>query len=225
MSFPGRAKNAQPRLAAVSSRGSVRAVTLMKLHSLLRIAALMAVLGLVPVSAATVGQPAPQFSLPDLNGQTVSLEEHRGKVVVLEWVNPECPFVVRHYRSGNMPALQREMREQGVVWITVNSGSQGEQGDYAPAAAMDWMKKVEASPTAYLRDTAGEVGRLYKAKTTPHMYVIDPQGTLVYQGAIDSNRRSHEGAENYVRAAVTAIKAGTAPAKTNTEPYGCGIKY
>ena len=176
-------------------------------------------------SAAEIGKAAPQFALTDLKGRTVQLSDYQGKTVVLEWVNPECPFVKRHYESGNMPAVQKEATDDGVVWLLINSGSDGEQGGYTVSEAQKWLGGVGSAATAYLRDAGGKVARLYNAKTTPHMYVIDSKGVLVYNGAIDSDRRNHKGAENYVRSTLTALKKGTPVSKSTTTPYGCGVKY
>ena len=180
--------------------------------------------GSISAAAAEVGKSAPEFSLTDINGQMIQLSDYAGKTVVLEWVNPECPFVKRHYESGNMPAVQKEATDQGVVWLSINSGSDGDQGGYDATQARQWMQRVGSAATAYVRDSGGKVTRLYNAKTTPHMFVIDPKGTLVYSGAIDSNRRSHEGAENYVLTTLAAIKEGKPVAKSTTTPYGCGVK-
>jgi hypothetical protein len=174
---------------------------------------------------AVVGEPAPDFSLTDISGKTYKLSELKGKPVVLEWVNPECPFVARHYNTGNMPGLQKSMTGDGVVWLTINSGSKGAQGDYDPEKVKEWMKKTGATPTAYFRDQDGKVGKLYAAKTTPHMFVISPEGKLVYDGAIDNSPRGGADAENYVKPALTAAKTGGMPAKSKTEPYGCNVKY
>lgn len=181
-------------------------------------------------AAPRSGQAAPDFTLVDLDGKTHTLAALHGKTVVLEWVNPECPFVVKHYeKSGNMPALQREAARSGTVWISVNSARAGAQGDYDAAQAKAWMTKVNAAPAGYARDQDGTVGKRYGARATPHLAVIDPAGTLVYQGAIDSIRSSRAediaSAENYVRSALTAIREGKAPATTSTTAYGCGIKY
>lgn len=184
----------------------------------------------VGFAAPRSGQPAPDFTLVDLDGKTHTLSALRGKTVVLEWVNPECPFVVKHYeKSGNMPRLQREATDAGVVWISVNSARPGAQGDYGPAEAKAWKAKTAAAPAGYARDQDGKVGKLYGARATPHLAVIDPQGVLVYQGAIDSIRSSRAddigSAENYVRSALAAIRDGKAPATTSTNAYGCSIKY
>jgi hypothetical protein len=176
-------------------------------------------------ATAEVGQPAPDFSLTDINGKTYNLSELKGKTVVLEWVNPNCPFVKRHYESGNMPTLQKEAAAEGVVWLSINSGAAGAEGDLGVTEVKKWIGDVNASPAAYFRDQTGKVGRLYGAKTTPHMYVINPEGVLVYQGAIDNNRSTSVGADNYVRAALASVKSGQPVAKKVSEPYGCSVKY
>lgn len=185
----------------------------------------------VPTFAAkaTVGEVAPDFTLTDINGKAHRLSDYQGKTVVLEWVNPECPFVVKHYTSGNMPNLQGASTTDGVVWLTINSGSAGAQGDYSSSQVERWMEQTGAKPSAYFRDQDGSVGHLYGAKTTPHMYVVNPTGTLVYDGAIDSiasaNKRDLAKAQNYVVAALAAVKSGGMPAKTQSQPYGCSVKY
>lgn len=180
--------------------------------------------------AAQVGQPAPDFTLTDINGKTHSLSSFRGKTVVLEWVNPECPIVVKHYdRSGNMPSLQKEAVDGGVVWLQINSGGKGEQGDYDPQEVQSWMKKNNVVSTAYFRDQDGKVGKMYDARTTPHMYVVDPKGTLVYAGGIDSiqsgNPADIKKATNYVREALSDLKAGKPVRTATSRPYGCNVKY
>lgn len=180
-------------------------------------------------SQAKVGERAPAFTLTDIHGNAHSLSDFAGKTVVLEWVNPECPFVKKHYSSGNIPALQKSAADDGVVWLAINSGKPGAQGDFDATKAAAWMSDHEAQPTAYIRDQDGEVGRLYGAKTTPHMYVINPAGELVYNGAIDSipsaSKRDLARAENYVIAALSAVKNGAAVERAQTQPYGCGVKY
>lgn len=182
------------------------------------------------LQAATVGQAAPDFALTDLTGKTHRLADFKGKTVVLEWVNPECPFVVKHYdQSGNMPATQKAAVADGVVWLSVNSAAPGKHGDYDAAAAKAWMEKNSAAPTAYLRDLDGKAGKAYGARTTPHLFVVNAEGTLVYAGAIDSKRSTNpediKTAENYVNSALADLKAGRAVATPNTQPYGCGVKY
>lgn len=180
--------------------------------------------------AATVGQPAPAFTLTDLAGVSHNLSDFKGKTVVLEWVNPECPFVVKHYeKSGNLPATQKAAVADGVVWLLINSAAPGKQGDYDVAKATEWLEKNKAAATAYLRDVDGKVGKAYDAKTTPQIYVINAEGVLVYNGAIDSIRSTNaadiEKSENYAAAALAAVKAGKPVEKPVTQPYGCSVKY
>lgn len=181
-------------------------------------------------AAAVIGQPAPDFTLTDIKGATHRLADFKGKTVVLEWVNPECPFVVKHYdKSGNIPALQKAATADGVVWLTINSAAAGKQGDYDAEKVAAWTKKTNAAPTAYLRDPDGTVGKAYGAKTTPHIYVITAEGTLVYNGAIDSIKSADAAdianAEKYVVDALAAVKAGKPVDKSSTQPYGCAVKY
>ncbi len=180
-------------------------------------------------AAVEIGQPAPDFTLTDIQGQTHKLSEFMGKTVVLEWVNPECPFVKKHYESGNMPSTQKAATADGVVWLTINSGNARAQGDFDAAKVASWSKQTGAAPTAYFRDQDGKVGRLYGAKTTPHLYVITKEGTLVYNGAIDSIRSADVAdiakATNYVNAALASVKAGKPVEKSASQPYGCAVKY
>jgi len=181
-------------------------------------------------AALEVGKPAPDFTLTDLSGQSHALSSFRGKTVVLEWVNPDCPFVKKHYdKSGNMPATQKAALADGVVWLQINSAASGKEGDYDAAKVAAWAKRVGAQSTAYFRDTDGKVGKLYDARTTPHMFVINAEGTLVYQGAIDSIRSANPDdiakATNYVNAALADLKAGRAVEHTSSKPYGCSVKY
>lgn len=180
-------------------------------------------------AAAEVGRAAPDFTLTDITGQRHSLSEFKGKTVVLEWVNPECPFVMKHYESGNMPKLQKAATADGVIWLSINSAAPGQEGDYDAAQAEGWQKNLKAAPTAYFRDQDGKVGHLYDARTTPHMYVIDGSGTLVYAGGIDSIRSSRvediAKATNYVTAALADLKAGRPVRTAHSQPYGCSVKY
>lgn len=189
------------------------------------------VLSATSLSAAVeTGQKAPDFTLTSIEGTKHSLSEFAGKVVVLEWVNPECPFVKHHYQgTGNLPALQRQAKADGVVWLLINSGKPGAQGDFDAAKVKAWQAEVGAAPAAYFRDQDGTVGRLYGAKTTPHMYVISKEGVLVYQGAIDSVRgfdaAATKAAVNYVTAALTSLREGK-PVEVGSKPaYGCSVKY
>ena len=181
------------------------------------------------VAKVAIGQPAPDFSLTDIDGKSHRLSEYRGKTVVLEWVNPECPFVMKHYSSGNIPKLQKTATADGVIWLSINTGQPGAQGVYDAAGHARWAASMKATPSAYLRDPDGKVGRLYGAKTTPHMYVITPDGTLVYNGGIDSIRSADVSdipkAENYVALALAALKEGKPVAKPTSQPYGCSVKY
>ena len=180
-------------------------------------------------AAPTVGQPAPAFSAVDANGKTRSLAEFKGKTVVLEWTNSGCPYVRKHYDSGNMQGLQRSAANDGVVWLTVISSAPGTQGYVAGAEARGWKAKEKAAHADLLLDPKGVVGRAYEAKTTPHMYVIDKAGTLAYMGGIDdrpsSDPDSLKGAKNYVVAALADVKAGRPVAQATTRPYGCSVKY
>lgn len=182
-----------------------------------------------PALAATVGQPAPDFSAPDLGGKPVKLSDFRGKFVVLEWTNPECPYVRRHYDSANMPSLQKEITAKGVAWLAVNSSSPSSGEFTTPENMAKWLAAKGAAPTATLIDKDGKVGRLYGARTTPHMYVIDPQGKLVYAGAIDDKRwastEETKSAKNHVRAALGEAMAGKPVSVSATSPYGCSVKY
>jgi hypothetical protein len=183
-----------------------------------------------PASAApVVGQPAPNFRLADMNGKPVTLSDYRGKTVVLEWHNPGCPFVKKHYDSGNMQKAQAAAAQQGVVWLSINSGAPGKQGHMDGAAAKALVAKAGAKPAAYLLDPKGVVGKTYDAKTTPHMYVINARGTLVYAGGIDdkptANPADIGGARNHVLAALGELKAGKAVSVASSRPYGCSVKY
>lgn len=179
---------------------------------------------------AEVGKAAPDFTLTDIKGTTHSLSDFKGKTVVLEWVNPECPFVVKHYeKSGNMPKTQKAALADGVVWLQINSGHAGAQGDFSPEQVKAWMAKNGAASTAYFRDSDGKVGKMYDARTTPHMYIVNPEGTLIYAGGIDSIRSSNPDdiakATNYVTAALGDLKAGNPVREASTRPYGCSVKY
>lgn len=179
--------------------------------------------------APRVGAYAPAFTATDSRGQSHSLDEYRGKYVVLEWHNQGCPYTRKHYVSGNMQALQKEWTAKGVVWFTVISSAPGEQGYVTSAEENEYLARMHAGPTAVLMDPAGKLGRLYDAKTTPEMYVIDPQGKLIYEGAIDNRPTPDEddikGADNYLNDALTEAMAGRPVAHAYTRPYGCSVKY
>ena len=180
-------------------------------------------------AAATVGQPAPAFTLTDTKGTTHSLADFAGKTVVLEWFNHECPFVKKHYGAGNMQRQQAAATGKGVVWLTINSSAPGKQGHVNAEQANAILAEWKSSPTAFLLDHDGTVGRAYGAKTTPHMYVIDGAGVLRYNGAIDSNPSADPadipGATQYVEAALGDLAANRAVARGTTQPYGCSVKY
>lgn len=195
------------------------------------VAALMALpLWATQAQAAQVGEPAPAFELKDTSGKTVKLSDFKGKHVVLEWTNPGCPFVVKHYGAQNMQGLQKDAAAKNVVWLTVNSTAKGASDYLAPAALQaKLVKDWGAAPAAVLMDEAGTAGRAYAAKTTPHMYVVDPAGKLIYAGGIDDKRTSNPadipGAKNFVKAALADALAGKPVATPTSTPYGCSIKY
>lgn len=179
-------------------------------------------------SAATVGQPAPAFTLPDTAGRPVSLAGFKGRPVVLEWHNPGCPFVRKHY-SGNFQTLQKEFTGKGVAWLAINS-SRDDSADYlSPAQLGRWMDEKQAAATATLMDEDGSVGQAYRARVTPHMYIVNAQGVLVYAGAIDSIPSARvadiERATNYVRQGLTELLAGQPLSTPTSQAYGCSIKY
>ncbi len=180
-------------------------------------------------AAASVGQPAPAFSAVDTAGKTVSLADFKGRHVVLEWVNPGCPFVQKHYSGGNMQGTQKEATAKGVVWLTINSTSPDAGDHLKPAEMAAWMQQQKAAATATLMDPEGKIGRAYGARTTPHMYVIDPAGKLVYAGAIDSKPTGRVAdiatATNYVKQTVGELLAGKPVSTPSTSAYGCSIKY
>jgi peroxiredoxin len=183
----------------------------------------------VAAQEVRVGAPAPSFSATDSRGQTQDLAQYRGKFVVLEWHNQDCPFTRKHYLSGNMQALQKEWTAKGVIWFTVISSAPGKQGYQTPSEENAYLAQVHAVPTAVLLDPKGKLGRLYSAKTTPQMIVIDPAGTVIYDGAIDDKPTPEvgdiKGADNYVSDALTAAMAGKQVATAFTRPYGCSVKY
>ena len=184
---------------------------------------------LADLGGVKIGAPAPAFTSTDLHGQQRTLADFKGKYVVLEWHNQGCPFVKKHYDSGNMQRLQHDLTAQGVAWLTVISSAPGKQGNVTPAEEEQYLKDQHAAPTDVLFDPDGTLGHLYGAKTTPHMFLIDPKGIVVYQGAID-DKPTHEvadvsGATNYVRAAYDQVKAGKPVTTATTAPYGCSVKY
>ena len=202
----------------------------MKTKALLPILLVALALGAAETRAqAVVGSPAPNFTLTDTKGAAHALADFAGKPVVLEWTNPDCPFVKKHYGAKNMQALQAKYVAQGVVWLAVCSSAPGKQGHYG---ADDWnriLAEQGSAATALLLDPDGQVGLAYGAKTTPHLFVIDAAGTLVYDGAIDDNPSTDSadiaGARAYVAEALDAVLAGTPVPVAQTKPYGCSVKY
>ena len=180
-------------------------------------------------AAPSVGQPAPDFTLQDVSGKAVKLSDYRGKHVVLEWTNPGCPYVRKHYDSGNMPATQAEAVARGVVWLSINSTEKSSYDYREPTKLVAWQNERKSRPTALLMDEEGTTGRAYGARTTPHIYMVDPQGKLVYAGGIDSIPSSNpddiKKAVNYVRQGLNETLAGKPISAATTRPYGCSIKY
>jgi peroxiredoxin len=191
---------------------------------------LLAILAATAAYAAPeIGSKAPDFSLTDTSGKTDSLSQFAGKYVVLEWTNPECPIVHKHYDSGNMQKLQKEFTSKGVVWLSIDSSAPGKQGNYPADQLASIMKQRNAASTAILLDGDGKVGRLYGAKTTPHMFIINPEGNLIYAGGIDSIASSDQAdiakATNYVQTALDEAMAGKPVTTPTSQPYGCSVKY
>ncbi len=181
------------------------------------------------LAAVETGAAAPAFSVVDANGATRTLAEFSGRTVVLEWTNHGCPYVRKHYDAGNMQRLQQEAAESGVVWLQVISSARGEQGYLDGAGALARVQTDSAHPAATLLDASGAMGRAFGARNTPHMFVINGEGRVVYQGAIDNRpsarASSLEGATNYVSAALEDVAAGRAVRTAETTPYGCSVKY
>ena len=199
----------------------------MRIHPTVLAAAL--VFAVPALAKPVIGQPAPDFKVTDASGKTQSLSAYKGKTVVLEWNNPECPFVRKHYGANNMQSQQSEAAGEGVVWLTVNSAADGKQGHMDGAAATAYVAKNSGKETAYLLDADGKLGHAYDAKTTPHMFVIDKTGVLRYMGGIDSIASTDVAdipkATQYVRQALTELAAGKAVSVSTSEPYGCSVKY
>ncbi len=188
-----------------------------------------AMMATIAVAAPKTGAPAPAFTVAASDGKTYSLSDFKGKPVILEWTNDQCPFVVKHYATGNMQASQKAAKEDGAVWLTVISSAPGKQGHVSPEAANKLTADRNAVPTAVLLDESGVVGQAYAAKTTPHMYLIDEAGILRYQGGMDDKPTTkHDDvktAKNYILAALTEWKASGTVTDAETKPYGCSIKY
>lgn len=214
------ARNARAALSRASRRAIMTAAVALGATFLMNAPAM---------AAPAVGQPAPDFVAVDTAGAKHRLSDFAGKYVVLEWTNPGCPFVNKHYGGGNMPATQKAATAKGVVWLAINS-TERDAGDYLkPAALAAWMKERSAAPTAVLMDEDGVIGRAYGARTTPHIFIVDPKGTLVYAGGIDSIASARpediKTATNYVNQALGEAFGGKAISTAATRPYGCSIKY
>jgi peroxiredoxin len=201
----------------------------MMVNKRLFVPALLLLLTGAALGAAVVGEPAPPFSATDTSGKLVSLADFKGKTVVLEWVNPGCPFVQKHYRSANMQSTQRAALSQGVVWLSVNSTAVGDTDYMAPAEMGAWMQQQRGVPGATLMDGDGRIGRAYGARTTPHMFIIDVYGRVAYAGAIDSKPTGKvadiDTATNYIKQAVRELAAGRRVSVPATSPYGCSVHY
>ncbi len=202
----------------------------MKLNSALLPFLFLTLIFSAPAFAAVEnGKPAPDFSLSDVDGNARSLSEFKGKFVVLEWVNHDCPFVKKHYDQGHMQALQAKYAEKGVIWLSINSSAQGKQGHYSPEEWKNLQAEKKSAASATLLDADGQVGKLYGAQTTPHMYIVNPDGNLIYQGAIDSIKSTNSEdialAENYVDSALTEAMNGELVSTPTSKAYGCSVKY
>jgi len=180
-------------------------------------------------AAITPNAPAPDFKGTDANNNPQTLSQYRGKYVVLEWANQGCPYDRKHYLSGSIESQQREWTAKGVIWLSVISSAPGEQGYVTGAQENEYIKSMHVASTAVLLDPTGAIGRLYEAKTTPHMFVIDPNGKLIYEGAIDNKPTTDQAdlksADNYLNDALNAAMAGKPVAVESTRPYGCAVKY
>ncbi|MBX6325711.1 MAG: thioredoxin family protein [Chthoniobacterales bacterium] len=201
----------------------------MKTKPILTVVSLLFAASALAFDPPPVGSAAPDFSLTDAKGNTHTLSQYKGKYVVLEWFNPECPFVKKHYGGGNMQKLQKEYTDKGVVWLTIDSNAPGTQGSLTPEQASKIMASWKTHQTALLLDPDGKVGRAYGAKNTPNMVIINPEGKIAYEGAIDSkatpNPADIPSSTNYVKAALDESLAGKPITTTQTKPYGCSVKY
>ena len=201
----------------------------MKTKLLTTLLTLAASTALFAADSPAVGTTAPDFSLTDSKGKTQSVSQYKGKYVVLEWFNPECPFVKKHYGSGNMQKLQEEFTAKGVVWLSIDSSAPGLEGNLTAEQAEKKIAEWKTKQTALVLDPDGKAGRSYGAKNTPHMFVINPEGKIIYEGAIDSkaspNPADISSSTNYVKVALDESLAGKTVSNANTKPYGCSVKY
>lgn len=186
-------------------------------------------LGASAATAQTVGKPAPAFTATDTTGKPVALSDFKGKYLVLEWTSPQCPFAGKHYNTGNMPETQKQAMAKDAAWLTIETTGASNRDGKVPVALQSWLKSNNASPTAVIVDADGNLARMYAAKTTPHMFVVDPQGTLIYAGAIDSKPTANPAdirtATNYVSQALKEAKSGKPVSTPSTKPYGCAVHY
>jgi peroxiredoxin len=201
----------------------------MKTKLLLSAIACLASTALFAADSPPVGSTAPDFSVADSKGKTQSLSQYKGKYVVLEWFNPDCPFVKKHYGGGNMQKLQEEFTGKGVIWLSVDSSAPGKEGNLSSEQAEKKMTEWKSKSTAFLIDAGGKAGQAYGAKNTPHMFIINPDGKIIYEGAIDSkasaNPNDIPSSTNYVRVALDEALAGKKVSNPTTRPYGCSVKY
>jgi peroxiredoxin len=181
------------------------------------------------IAGPVIGEMAPNWTGTDTNGVEHALSDFKGKTVIMEWTNHDCPYVKKHYDSGNMQSLQKEATDNGAVWVSIASSAEGKQGHVTAETGNQVMTDVGSNATAKILDASGEIGKMYDAKTTPHMFVVDPEGTLVYAGAIDSDPSFKQDgiadATNYVKAAWEAVVAGEPVEVVSTQAYGCSVKY
>jgi len=212
-----------------SGRGSMFTGIMAVVAIVALVAGMVGILGSAANAAPQIGQVAPEFSVQDSKGDSLHLSQYRGKTVVLEWTNADCPYTRKHYTSGNMQSVQKLAQEKGIVWLTIISSAPGKQGYVNGPDADALTESRHAAPTAVLLDPTGTVGHLYNAKTTPHMFVIDPKGTVQYMGGIDSIATADVDdigrAEPYLKEAMLAVAQGEKPPHSVTKPYGCSIKY
>jgi peroxiredoxin len=201
----------------------------MKTKLLTTLLTLAASTALFAADSPAVGTTAPDFSLTDSKGKTQTVSQYKGKYVVLEWFNPDCPFVKKHYGSGNMQKLQEEFTGKGVVWLSIDSSAPGLEGNLTAEQAEKKIAEWKTKQTAFVLDPDGKAGRSYGAKNTPHMFVINPEGKIIYEGAIDSkatpNPSDIAGSTNYVKVALEESMGGKTVSNANTKPYGCSVKY
>lgn len=198
-------------------------------YALAALAIVLTFISSAAFAAPEIGKSAPEITATDIHGKEFKLSDHKGTPVVLEWTNHDCPFVMKHYGSGNMQATQKAAKDLGAYWVTIVSSAPGKQGHTSAEEAQEIINKNDAMPDVKILDESGEIGHAFDAQTTPHMFVIDKDGNLAYMGAIDDqpspNPATVEGADNYVLDALTALKDGTEIKTAQTQPYGCGVKY